>query len=244
MMKRFGWWVLCLCLGGVAFAEDPPPPSPTQAEDQAQQQQINQMAALLQQHRLPEAMALIDTMNAAADKKIAEAAPRQVFTARTLPETLLYPIQAANAHQVNGAVVFSWVWSQGYFFKGYILNEMGRTGEAQPYLERAIALAPMNSQYLLELGNLHIKQHNFDAALKDFQTGEEAARAYAPEGYKNGDLGKAWRGTGYVLVEQNKLDEAEKMYRQCLDLDKNDQRAANELKYVLAQKAKAGGTSP
>jgi tetratricopeptide (TPR) repeat protein len=43
-----------------------------------------------------------------------------------------------------------------------------------------------------------------------------------------------------VYVEQNRLDEAEALYRKCLELDPKDGRAAAELRYVQAQRAKAG----
>lgn len=45
---------------------------------------------------------------------------------------------------------------------------------------------------------------------------------------------------GYALVELKRLDEAEKMYRQCLELDKNDSKASNELRYIQNLKAKQG----
>jgi len=33
-------------------------------------------------------------------------------------------------------------------------------------------------------------------------------------------------------VEQNRLDDAERMYRKCLEIDKNDQRALGEILHV------------
>ena len=50
----------------------------------------------------------------------------------------------------------------------------------------------------------------------------------------------AWRGIGYVDVEQHRLVDAEQMYLKCLELDANDQKAANELKYVRARLQKEG----
>ena len=44
---------------------------------------------------------------------------------------------------------------------------------------------------------------------------------------------------GFAYVELNRLDDAEAMYRQCLELDKNDAAAMRELRYVQGVKAKA-----
>jgi Flp pilus assembly protein TadD len=53
---------------------------------------------------------------------------------------------------------------------------------------------------------------------------------------KNGELGRALRGKGFVLVELGKLDEAEAMYRRCLAIDPADTKAANELRYVQSRR--------
>lgn len=77
-------------------------------------------------------------------------------------------------------------------------------------------------------------------ALQTFQRAESAAREFSPPDSKNIELSRAWRGLGYVYVELGQIDEAEKMYKQCLDLDKNDQRALNELRYIQNLKTKSG----
>ena len=40
------------------------------------------------------------------------------------------------------------------------------------------------------------------------------------------------RGVGYSLIELGRLDEAEEVFNQCLDIDKDDQGAKRELKYI------------
>jgi tetratricopeptide (TPR) repeat protein len=236
---RLGWLAaFAVLVSWTALAEDPKPAPPPDPDDAPQIQMLDQSVDLLKQNHLPDLVALLDKMNAKADEKI-RAAGRKVYTARTVTESLLYMLQAANDKVPQGAVVYNVVWSEGYFLKGFVLNGAGQMPAAEPWLQKALAMAPMNSQYLLELGNLYTKQKNWAGALDYFHKGEEASRVYAPASLKNADLGKAWRGTAYVLVEQGKLDEAETVYQQCLDLDPKDQRAANELKYVRAQKEKA-----
>jgi tetratricopeptide (TPR) repeat protein len=52
------------------------------------------------------------------------------------------------------------------------------------------------------------------------------------------DLGRAWRGMGYVLIEQGRLEEAEAIYKKCLTLDPNDEKAKGELRYIKERKSK------
>ena len=103
-----------------------------------------------------------------------------------------------------------------------------------------MALSPSNSQFLSELGNIYELEKNWTMALQTFQRSEEAAEFSPPES-KNAELSRAWRGLGYVYVELNQIDEAEKMYLRCLELDKNDQRALGELRYVQNLRAKSRG---
>jgi len=41
------------------------------------------------------------------------------------------------------------------------------------------------------------------------------------------------RGKGFVYTELGRFDEAEEMYRSCLQLDPGDEVAAGELEYVI-----------
>lgn len=63
-------------------------------------------------------------------------------------------------------------------------------------------------------------------------------KEFSPPQLKNADLSRAWRGQAYVFVEQGQLDEAEKLYRKCLDLNAADARALNELRFIQVQRAK------
>ena len=235
---RLALGLLVLAFLSPAFAGDPPAPRPD-ADEQAQVALLGSGLELLKQRRPADAIATsFDRIIARFGEKFGTDT-RKIYSARTMQESLFYMLQAANAKQA--AVVVSPVWSQAHYFKGYALVELGRLPEARASLERALAMSPMNAQYLEELGDLSLREKNLAAALEKFQLAEEGARVYAPDATKNAELARAWRGVGYVLVEQGKLDEAEALYRKCLELDKNDQRAAAELKYVLNAKAKNAG---
>ena len=167
----------------------------------------------------------------------------QIFCARSPVESLLYLREFANAKTGSAegrAKVVSADWAYAFYFRAYALLEIGRLSEAKSSLERALALSPRNSQFLAELAYIYQGEKNWPLALQTFQLAEAAAKVVSPADVKNKDLSRAWRGMGYVLIEQNRLDEAEKMYRQCLELDKNDSKALKELQYIQSLKAKQG----
>ncbi|MDR0233227.1 MAG: tetratricopeptide repeat protein, partial [Zoogloeaceae bacterium] len=78
------------------------------------------------------------------------------------------------------------------------------------------------SQFLSELGHIYQLEKNWPMAQHAFQRAEAAAKSFSPPDAANMGLSRAWRGLGYAYVELGQLDEAEKMYKQCLELDKND----------------------
>jgi tetratricopeptide (TPR) repeat protein len=160
------------------------------------------------------------------------------YTGRSRVEQLLYLVQAANAKEEprQGVIIVPQFWSDAWYLKAYALIELKRPAEARSALEAALALAPRNAQYLGELGNLYLGQRNWTQAQKIFEQAESAAKEFSPPEAKNKELSRAWRGIGYVYVEQGLWDDAEKIYLQCLELDRNDRRAQNELNYVRAQR--------
>ncbi|MCL2590853.1 MAG: tetratricopeptide repeat protein [Betaproteobacteria bacterium] len=160
-----------------------------------------------------------------------------IFSARSQAETLMYLTEAAV--EKKDAMVVSTNWAYAYFMKAYALVELGKVSESKLALERALALSPWNSQFLSELGHIYQREKNWPIALQTFQRAEKAAKEFSPPESKNAELSRAWRGLGYAYVELGQLGEAEKMYRQCLELDKNDQRALNELRYVQNLRAKS-----
>ncbi len=60
---------------------------------------------------------------------------------------------------------------------------------------------------------------------------------------KTAMLTRAWRGKGFVLTEQGKLDESEALYRKCLALDADDGGAKRELEYIQSLRNKAKSTT-
>lgn len=158
------------------------------------------------------------------------------FAARTQQETLAYLLKAASDN--NNAQVVSPVWAYAYFYKAYALIEKGNIGAAKPLLEQAIALSPYNAQFLSELAHIYQMEKNWPQALTLFEQAETAAQNFSPPDLHDNELTRAWRGQAYVYIEQNRFEAAEKLYRQCLELNKNDTTALNELRYIEQMRAR------
>jgi tetratricopeptide (TPR) repeat protein len=226
-----------------AYSQTAAPNTPPQAaapnpEDAALGQQLMAGAQLLQLRQPGRAIAEhFDKIIAAYELRYKDEKSRP-YTGRTRVEQLLYLLQAANAKEEpkRGAIIVPQVWSDAWYLKAYALVELRRPSEARSALEAALALAPRNSQYLGELGTVYLGQRDWPQALKIFEQAESAAKEFSPPEVKNKELSRAWRGIAYVYVEQGRWDDAEKVYLQCLELDKNDRRAQAELNYVRTQR--------
>lgn len=217
------------------------PPQATAApnpEDAALGQQLMAAAQLLQLRQPERAITEhLDKIIAAYELRYQGQASRP-YTGRSQMEGLMYLLEAAASKQEpkQGAIIVPQTWSDAWYLKAYALIELRRAAEARSALEAALALAPRNSQYLGELGTWYLGQRNWPQALKIFEQAEAAAKEFSPPEVKNKELSRAWRGIAYVYVEQGRWDDAEKVYLQCLELDKNDRRAQNELNYVRTQR--------
>ncbi|MEO8020413.1 tetratricopeptide repeat protein [Polaromonas sp.] len=236
---------LALSAYGQAAPASPPAADAAQAavrnpEDLALEQQLRQGIGLLQSGRPAQAITdHFDKVIAAFELRFKDDT-RKFYTGRWQIDTLMYLVEAAASKEEpkRGAVVVPSLWSDAWYLKGYALVELRRISEAKSALESALALSPRNSQYLGELGNLYLGLRDWPSAFATFEKAAAAAGEFSPPEVKNAELSRAWRGMGYVYIEQNRLDEAEKMYLQCLGLDKNDQRARGQLSYIADVRSK------
>jgi len=157
-----------------------------------------------------------------------------VFNARTTTETIFYTVIASG--EEKDAVIADNHWADALFLKAYVLIEMRDLAAAKATLEKALNLSPKNSRYLSELGHIYQTEKNWTKALELFQRAEKAADTYSPDLLKSAELSRALRGQGYSLIEQGKLDEAEEIYKRCLEIDKNDRNAKHELEFIKGLK--------
>ena len=162
---------------------------------------------------------------------------KRQYAARSQLQMFIY-IALPNDEKMPVEVLDS-TWSDAWLMKAYALTELRRVDDAQAALQRAISLSPMTSQYLAELGYTYQVQGKCDLSIATYARAESAAEMASDESTKTIDLTRAWRGQAYCLVEQGRLDDAEKLYNKCLKLDPSDAKSKGELQYI---KSKRGHT--
>jgi Flp pilus assembly protein TadD len=163
----------------------------------------------------------------------------KIYSSRSTVETLSYLTGSATRNPETSAVVASPYWAYAHYLKGYALVELGRLVDAKAALDKAIWLSPQNSQFLSELGHIHQVQKDYATALATFTRAEAAARAFSPQEVRNRELTRAWRGMGFSLIEMRRFDQAEALYRKCLEVDGNDRTAERELQHIHQMRTKS-----
>ncbi|MFZ6875826.1 tetratricopeptide repeat protein [Undibacterium sp. Di27W] len=205
-------------------------------EEAASLQSLNEGAGLIKAGKAQEAIPYFDKVIATYANKYRDS-QQKIFCAHSPTEVLAYLLEAANQGK-GGATVISSNWADAYYMKAFALVSQRQFAQARQVLQNAINLSPGNSQYRSELGHIYQQERNWELALSSFELAETNARSYSLAATQNTEIAQAMRGKAYVLVEQGKLDEAEQIYLQCLEMDKGDVRARNELTYVRQQKSK------
>jgi tetratricopeptide (TPR) repeat protein len=252
--RSFAFTVLACCLSA-AFAQGTPgapaakaasAPAPAAAAAPAagprpteNTAELDEVSRLMRGGKLQEALVLADAVVQSYEDRYRRGNKIQVFASRSPAEAQAYlnevgrkPTQGKEATEAG---VYPSTWGDAYYLKSFILTEMKRAPEARKSIEAAVALAPHNAAYRAELGQLLLKEKNWEAAAKEFKRAEADAREFSPSTVRNRELARAMRGQAFVMVEKKDLDGAEKLYNECLKIDPSDMEAKAELRYI-AQK--------
>ncbi len=153
-----------------------------------------------------------------------------IYSAQNMQQAVLYAALPGDGKQA--VEVTDSTWADAYLMKAYALIELKKVEQAEPVLEKAIALSPMSSQYLSELAYVYQVEGDCGKSIATYEKAEAAADLGSDDETKTSDSTRALRGQGYCLVEQGKLDEAEAMYRKALAVDPSDSRSSAELEYI------------
>lgn len=182
------------------------------AETSASREQNNLVDVLpmLTDGRAAQALEILDPILARYETEN-KGDSRMYLCADSIEESILLAGVADQAGKDSVVVVGS-EWCFALWAKGYALVELHRTAEALPYLERAAEKAPLNSQYLSELGNAYQELKQWDKALATFTRAADAAK-WMKEPQRAFWLARAWRGMGFSLIELGRWDEAEAIFR-------------------------------
>jgi tetratricopeptide (TPR) repeat protein len=203
--------------------------------------ELDEVSRLIRGGKLQEALGLADAVIKSYEDRY-RTGKRQVFSSRSAAETSAYlnAIGRAKGAGNEEAGIYSPAWGDAYYLKGFILVDLKRFAEARKALEAASALSPHNAAYRAELGQLALKAKAYPEAMRLFKQAEADAREFSPPRVRNREIAAALRGQAFVLVEEKKLDEAEQLYNECLQLDFKDRVAHSELRYIAQLRKKAG----
>jgi tetratricopeptide (TPR) repeat protein len=155
---------------------------------------------------------------------------KQVYASRGMTETIYYMAMAAAAKQ--DAIAVDSTCADALYLRAYAGLDSGELELAEEYIRRAIAMSPANAWYLSELGHIHHLKRDWEQALGIFSEAEQYAKDFSPPDVQARELTRAKRGVGYSLIELGRLDEAEAKFMECLEIDRNDKNALNELQYI------------
>ncbi|MFA5965535.1 MAG: tetratricopeptide repeat protein [Sphingomonas sp.] len=196
---------------------------------------VNRAERLVADGKLDEATLVLDPALEAYQRQFGSET-RAIYCSESPAEALQYMTMSATAKK--SAVAIGAGWCTALFLKGYILDDGHHYSDAAVLLERAVTMAPHHAHYLNELGFAYQRQRNWPASDATYRRAAESA-AFDAASLKV-ERGRAWRGLGYNLVEEGKLDEAEAMYRKCLELDPNDTKSQGELRWIAEQRKRHG----
>jgi len=166
----------------------------------------------------------------------------KIYSARGATDGLTYMMMAATAKPPVAAKAVGPAWAMAYWARGYAYNEMARYDDAIVELNKALALAPMDAQYTMELAFAHQQKRDWEQALALYQSAfayAELSAADIPEMQC-----KALRGQGYNLVELHRFDEAKTAYSECLKLKPDEPKSLGELQYIEQQVRQREKKSP
>lgn len=128
-------------------------------------------------------------------------------------------------------------WCIALWAKGFALIDLKQLDAAIPYLERSVALAPFHPHYLSELGYAYQEQRNWQRSYDLYARAADSALRQDGD-RRSKSLRRAWFGMAYDMIEMGRLDEAETLFRKCLELTPGDQKVKDELQYISEQRAK------
>ena len=228
--------MIAIALGlALAAVQAQPSPTPTPAAIDAENLPRLQTAEQLLRDRQPQQALEVATTAVASYEASFAGQKRRIYCGMSGPETILYMGMAS--HDKTSAVAVSAGYRQAMYLKGYALIDLGRVAEARAEYQRVIALAPMHAHFLSELGQLSRLDKDWPRMLSTCETAEQAAGLALPQ-FKGAEQGFALRCQGYALVEEHRLDDAEKKYRAALAINPNDAKSQGELKYIADQRNK------
>jgi tetratricopeptide (TPR) repeat protein len=153
------------------------------------------------------------------------------------PAMLMTLIGAAKDGQSTSVATTFNTYAMAVLLLGSMANERRDPRGAIAYLDKGLALQPNNLILITEKGMALTVLQRFSDALDLYQAAEridDVSKMLDP-----GGEARLLRSKGFVLIELNRLDEAETAYQTALKLEPDHAGAKGELDYI--RKLRAGG---
>lgn len=119
-------------------------------------------------------------------------------------------------------------WCEAMLVKGYALNELKRSAEAEQVLAALVKHAPSNAHYLAEYAYTVRVNGDLRRSLDLYERAEKAASDVSDRHWR----AVALRGQGYALTELQRWDDAVKAYQKSMKFEPDSDVARNELQYI------------
>lgn len=171
-------------------------------------------------------------------ESIASSEKRRIYSVAGELETLGCLTKAAEAKQE--AVALEGKYAQAYFLRGYIAVERKDYGAGLKNVGKAVELSPINPHYLSEMGFLVSLSKDYERAIVLYERAITGAELLFGDDKIADEKRRAMRGKGYCLIELGRLDEATKLYVECLRIFPEDTAARNELRYIEKIRSNTG----
>ena len=255
-MKGWSWCavVMVLCASMNCWAQGDTAAAATQAaflpkasrQDEVELQKVVDGVKLIEAHQPQQAIDGLLTEVVDYYEQTYGNSKDVMYSPRGLKDALFYLAGAAQHPGPSGkAIAVGKAWAMAYWARGFAYGELGQFDKSRDELEKAVKLAPTDSQYNSELGFAYQRLRDWDRSLAAFEVAEKYADL---TGNTPADIGRlkcrGLRGQGYDLVELKRLDDAAQKYKDCLRLVPGDQGSLKELGYVHQQLQKQAGQPP
>ena len=209
-----------------------PAPAPVAAETDGG---IERAAELIKDGKPAGALPILDRLIAQFEQGHPATGKTMVFSASNLAQTLYY--SGISAALKKDGIVVDGNWALAYFLKGFALVDLNRSDDALACFDRAIALSPADSQYLAERGEWYKSHKQWDKAFADFKAAADWS-TLSDDSFQARNKSRGLRGMGFVRIEQGDLKEAEKLFRQSLEVEPGNANALSELDYIKSLKSR------
>lgn len=123
-------------------------------------------------------------------------------------------------------------WCEAMLVKGYALNELKRTAEAERVLEALVRHDPSNPQYLIEYAYTVRVNGQLERSLELYKEAEKLAPKFRDRESAVHWRAAALRGQGYAYTELKRWDEAVKAYQRSFKYEPDNEIARRELQYI------------